>query len=162
MSTSEVPSGWRVLGFGKHPEVAAAIQARLRDAGLAATNFALTDDEAGDARLIQELTAADYDGVVIGSFISGQDPDDPPTEQTTLWFNRILNIIHAHGPGTRTRGADHRPAPRRVGGARGRSLGRFLQRSDGARSRHARHARGRGEPVGAGCALGLRHLDLPR
>jgi hypothetical protein len=98
MSTSEVPQGWRVLGFGKHPEIAAAIQARLRDAGLAATNFALTDDEAGDARLIQELTAADYDGVVIGSFISRQDPEDPPTEQTTRWFNRILNIIHAHAP----------------------------------------------------------------
>jgi hypothetical protein len=123
MSTSEVvPQGWRVLGFGKHPEIAAAIQARLRDAGLAATNFALTDDEAGDARLIQELTAADYDGVVIGSFISGQDPDDPPTEQTTLWFNRILNIIHAHGPAAKIilvrNPADALPAIDRVLGGR--------------------------------------------
>jgi len=74
MSIPKVPQSWRVLGFGKHPENAAAIQARLRDAGLAATNFALTDDEAGDARLIQELTAADYDGVLIGGFINGQDP----------------------------------------------------------------------------------------
>ena len=98
MSTSEVPQGWRVLGFGKHPEIAAAIQARLRDAGLAATNFALTDDEAGDARLIQELTAADYDGVLIGGFINGQDPEDPSTEQRTRWFNRILNIVHAPAP----------------------------------------------------------------
>jgi hypothetical protein len=98
MSIAEVPQGLRVLGFGKHPENAAAIQARLRDAGLAATNVALTDDEAGDARLIQELAAADYDGVLIGGFINGQDPEEPPTEQRTLWFNRILNIIHTHAP----------------------------------------------------------------
>ncbi len=122
MSTSEVPRGCRVLGFGKHPEIAAAIQARLRDAGLAATNFALTDDEAGDARLIQELTLADYDGVVIGSFISGQDPDDPPTGQTTRWFNRILNIIHAHAPAAKIilvrNPADALPAIGRVLGDR--------------------------------------------
>jgi hypothetical protein len=53
MSIPKVPQDWRVLGFGKHPENAAAIQARLRDVGLPATNFALTDDEAGDARLIR-------------------------------------------------------------------------------------------------------------
>jgi hypothetical protein len=58
----------------------------------------LTDDEAGDAQLAKHLNEADYDGVVIGSFISGQDPQLPPTEQTTLWFNRVLNIIHAHAP----------------------------------------------------------------
>ena len=98
MSTPKVPQSRRVLGFGKHPENAAAIQARLRDAGLAATNFALTDDEAGDSRLIQELTDADYDGVLIGGFINGQDPEDPPTEQRTRWFNRILNIVHTYAP----------------------------------------------------------------
>src|SRR5689334_21062016 len=80
MSIPSVPQGWRVLGFGKHPENAAAIQARLRNAGLAATHFALTDDEAGDSRLIQELTDADYDGVLIGGFINGQDPEDPPSD----------------------------------------------------------------------------------
>ncbi len=39
--------------------------------------------------------------MVIGSFISGQDPELPPTELTTLWFNRILNIIHTHAPTAR-------------------------------------------------------------
>lgn len=101
MSTSAVLKEWKVLGFGKHPEIGAAVQARLREAGLAATIVVLADDEAGDARLIRELSDAEYDGVVIGSFISGQDPELPPTEQTTLWFNRVLNIIHAHAPGAR-------------------------------------------------------------
>ena len=87
-----------MLGFGKHPEIGETVQARLREAGLAATVMVLTDDEAGDAQLAKTWTTADYDGVVIGSFISGQDPQLPPTEQTTLWFNRVLNIIHAHAP----------------------------------------------------------------
>ena len=98
---SEVLKEWRILGFGKHPEIGAAVQARLRDAGLAATIVVLTDDEAGDAGLIRELSEAEYDGVVIGSFISGQDPQLPPTEETTLWFNRVLNILHAHAPAAR-------------------------------------------------------------
>ncbi|HEX6447874.1 MAG TPA: hypothetical protein VF060_00240 [Trebonia sp.] len=49
MSIPKVQQSWRVLGFGKHPENAAAIQAGLRDAGLAATNFALSDDDPADA-----------------------------------------------------------------------------------------------------------------
>jgi hypothetical protein len=98
LSTSDVLKPWRILGFGKHPEIGEKVQARLREAGLAATVIVLGDDEAGDARLIQELSDAEYDGVVIGSFISGQDPQLPPTEPTTLWFNRVLNIIHAHAP----------------------------------------------------------------
>jgi hypothetical protein len=98
VSTPQVVKGWRILGFGKHPEIGAAVQARLREAGFAATIMVLTDDEAGDAQLAKHLHDADYDGVVIGSFISGQDPQLPPTEQTTLWFNRVLNIIHAHAP----------------------------------------------------------------
>ncbi|MFC1436965.1 hypothetical protein ABUW04_01735 [Streptacidiphilus sp. N1-10] len=101
MSTSEFLKPWRVLGFGKHEEIGAAVQARLRAAGLAATIVVLTDDEDGDARLVQELSDAEYDGVVIGSFVSGQDPQLPPTEETTLWFNRVLNIIHAHAPSAR-------------------------------------------------------------
>jgi hypothetical protein len=36
--------------------------------------------------------------VLIGGFVNGQDPEDPPTEQRTRWFNRILNITHAHAP----------------------------------------------------------------
>ena len=66
----------------------------------AARNFALTNDQEGDDRLIRELTEATYDGVVIGGYINGQDPEVPPTEQTTQWFNRILNIIHTHAPAT--------------------------------------------------------------
>jgi hypothetical protein len=87
-----------VLGFGKHPENAAAIQAHLRGQGLRARNFALTDDRDGDEQLIRELAAAPYDGVAIGGFINGQDPEIPPTEQTTIWFNRVLNLIHTHAP----------------------------------------------------------------
>ncbi|MEY9855832.1 hypothetical protein ABH935_001436 [Catenulispora sp. GAS73] len=98
MSTSEFSKEWRVLGFGKHPEIGAVVQARLREAGLAANVIVLTDDEAGDAVLAKELDNNEYDGVVIGSFISGQDPSLPPTEETTLWFNRVLNVIHAHAP----------------------------------------------------------------
>jgi hypothetical protein len=94
----QTPTGWRILGFGKHPENAAAIQARLRAAGLRATNFALTNDAEGDARLIRELSQADYDGVAIGGFINGQDPALPPTTETTYWFNRILNLIHEQAP----------------------------------------------------------------
>jgi FAD/FMN-containing dehydrogenase len=94
----DAPAGWRVLGFGRNPEVAATIQRRLRSLGQQATNFALTDDPAGDARLVRELRQADYDAVAIGGFINGQDPEAPPTEQTTLWFNRVLNLIHTHAP----------------------------------------------------------------
>ena len=95
---SPEPGGWRVLGFGKHPEIAAAIQANLRAAGLRARNFALTDDDQGDAQLRRELEQAEYDGVAIGSFINGQDPDDRPDAATTEWFNRVLNIIHTNAP----------------------------------------------------------------
>ena len=97
-STVPTPQGWRVLGFGKHPEIAAAIQAQLRSAGLRARNFALTDDEEGDAQLTRELTEEQYDGIAIGSFINGQDPQDRPDAATTEWFNRVLNIIHLHAP----------------------------------------------------------------
>lgn len=113
------PSGWRLLGFGKHPELAASIQDHLRSLGLRSTNFALTDNAEGDARLVAELRAEDYDGVVIGAFINGQDPAGfPATEATTAWFNRVLNLVHAHAPATKvilTRSpADVLPAIERV------------------------------------------------
>ena len=59
----------------------------------------LTNDEAGDARLVAELKRAEYDGVAIGGHINGQDSVNfPATEETTVWFNRILNIVHANAP----------------------------------------------------------------
>ncbi len=100
--SSSRPTGWRILGFGKHPEIAATVQEKLRSLGFQATNFALTNDEAGDARLIAELTRSEYDGVAIGGYINGQDSVNfPATEETTAWFNRILNIVHANAPGSK-------------------------------------------------------------
>ena len=106
MSASEIstasysrPTGWRILGFGRHPEIAASIQAKLASLGFRATNFVLTNDEVGDARLVAELEQAEYDGVAIGGYINGQDAVNfPATEETTIWFNRILNIVHAKAP----------------------------------------------------------------
>lgn len=101
-SAPAAPTGWRVLGFGKQPEVAAAIQRHLRSLGFQATAFALSDDADGDARLAHELRQVDYDGVAIGGFINGQNPDTPtPSMATTVWFNRVLNLIHAHAPAAR-------------------------------------------------------------
>ncbi len=92
-------TGWRILGFGKHPEIAAAAQEKLRSLGFQATNFVLTNDEAGDKRLVAELVQAEYDGVAIDGYINGQDAVNfPATEETTIWFNRVLNIIHANAP----------------------------------------------------------------
>lgn len=77
------------------------MQANLRSAGLRARNFALTNDAGGDAELQRELAEAHYDGILIGSYINGQDPAEPPTATTTEWFNRVLNIIHLHAPTAR-------------------------------------------------------------
>ena len=96
------PTGWRILGLGKHPEIAAAVQGKLRSLGFRATTFALTNDEAGDARLVTELKRAEYDGVAIGGYINGQDVMNfPATEETTVWFNRVLNIVHAKAPNSK-------------------------------------------------------------
>ena len=100
--SSAHPTGWRILGFGKHPEIAAAVQEKLRLLGFQATTFVLTNDEAGDARLVSELKRGMYDGVAIGGYINGQDAVNfPATEETTAWFNRVLNIIHANAPGSK-------------------------------------------------------------
>src|SRR5215467_14612771 len=122
---SSRPTGWRILGFGKHPEVAAALQEKLRSLGFQATAFALTNDDAGDARLVSELERAQYDGVAIGGYINGQDAVNfPATAETTVWFNRILNIVHAHAPSSKiilVRGPeDVVPAIERVLGTGGR------------------------------------------
>jgi len=69
---------------------------------LQATIFVLTNDEAGDARLVSELKQAKYDGVAIGGYINGQDAVNfPATEETTAWFNRVLNIVHANAPSSK-------------------------------------------------------------
>ncbi len=100
--SSSHPTGWRILGFGKHPEIAASIQEKLRSLGFQATTFALTNDEAGDARLVSELKRTEYDGVAIGGYINGQDSVNfPATEESTFWFNRLLNIIHTNAPSTK-------------------------------------------------------------
>jgi hypothetical protein len=75
----------------------------------------------GDARLVAELAKDRYDVVAIGGVINGQTPSSPPTEETTLWFNRVLNLVAEHAPGTRfvlVRGPDDAlPAIQRVVGA---------------------------------------------
>ena len=101
-TSSSRNTGWRILGFGKHPEIAAAVQEKLRSLGFQATTFVLANDETGDTRLVSELKRAEYDGVAIGGYINGQDAVNfPATEETTVWFNRILNIIHANAPSTK-------------------------------------------------------------
>jgi uncharacterized protein YbjT (DUF2867 family) len=95
-------TGRSILAFGKHPEIAAAAQQQLRSLGFQATVFALTNDEAGDARLVAELKRAEYDGVAIGAYINGQDPVNyPATEETAAWFNRVLNIVHVNAPNSK-------------------------------------------------------------
>jgi hypothetical protein len=95
------PEGWRVLGFGAHEHVARGVQDRLRQAGLRATALAVTDDAVGDARLAEALAADTYDAIAIGGFLSGQDPSSPATAESTLWFNRVLNLVHAGAPQAR-------------------------------------------------------------
>jgi len=102
IASSSRPTGWRILGFGKHPEIADAVRKKLSSLGFQATIFVLTNDEAGDARLVSELKRAKYDGVAIGGYINGQDAVNfPATEETTVWFNRVLNIVHANAPSSK-------------------------------------------------------------
>jgi hypothetical protein len=98
-TTTQNPAGWRILGVGKEAGIAAMVQERLRSRGYRATVIGVTDDAAGDASLVAALTGAEWDGVTIGSGINGQDAVAlPATDQTTRWFNRLLNIIHSHAP----------------------------------------------------------------
>jgi hypothetical protein len=93
--------GPRVLGFGAHAHVAAAVQDRLRTMGMRATAIAIADDAESDAQLIEALAADAYDAIAIGGFLSGQDPQSPATAESTVWFNRVLNIVHRDAPGSR-------------------------------------------------------------
>jgi hypothetical protein len=95
------PHGPRILGFGRSTENALHVQNTLRSMGYRATTFALTDEEDGDARLVEHLAAVLYDAVGIGGYINGQDPEHPATDQSFLWFTRILNIVHEHAPGAK-------------------------------------------------------------
>jgi hypothetical protein len=111
-------SGPRVLGFGKHAEIAAQVQDKLREAGIRSTNFALTDDPEGDATLIEHLRADDYEAVTFGAFITSQQPEAPPTLEKTVWFNRVVNLVHEHAPAAKfifvAGPADALPAIKRV------------------------------------------------
>lgn len=93
-------SAVRILGVGKRAENASAMQQLLRDAGYDARNFAISDDAEGDALLVAELREG-CDAVAIGSFINGQHAELPASPQTTAWFNRILNLVAEHAPGTK-------------------------------------------------------------
>jgi hypothetical protein len=90
----------RILGIGKRSENAVAMQRLLREAGHDAHNYAITDDDEGDALLVEQLRQG-YDAVLIGSFINGQHAELPASRQTTAWFNRLLNLIGEHAPGTK-------------------------------------------------------------
>jgi hypothetical protein len=113
MSTaySSRPTGRRILGFGKHPEIAAAVQEKLSSLGFQATIFVLTDDEAGDARLVAELKRAEYDGVAIGGYINGQDAGKFPRHGRD---HCLVQSRSQHRPRERTELEDH-PRARSAG-----------------------------------------------
>ena len=86
MSTTNEPQGWRVLGFGKHPENAAAIQERLRAGGLRARNFALTDEKV-DAHFLeqQRKVIIEEDGWMLSAI--QQRMDEPGFADEPVLFN---------------------------------------------------------------------------
>lgn len=96
----EMPlAGPRVLGVGVDSAIGEAAQDALREAGLRATVITVTDDGAGDDRLVDALRADTYDAVNLGAGLSGQAPPQfGATARSTVWFNRLLNIVHAHAP----------------------------------------------------------------
>lgn len=96
----EMPAvGARVLGIGLDSAIGDAAQDALRQAGLRATIITVTNDESGDDRLIDALCADTYDAVNFGAGLSGQAPPQyGATEHSTVWFNRLLNIVHAQAP----------------------------------------------------------------
>jgi hypothetical protein len=104
MITSTIPmpaSGLRVLGMGRLPETALAVQNTLRLLGYRATAFVLTNDPEGDSKLIELLSAERFDGVVIGGYINGQGHEHPASPTSYLWFTRVLNIVTEHAPGAK-------------------------------------------------------------
>ena len=88
----------------RHRHVAAGTQARTRARphGLGAGGGTAGSFWSGAMRCPKcraDMDPIEYDGVVIGGYINGQDAVNfPATEETTVWFNRVLNIIHANAP----------------------------------------------------------------
>ncbi len=99
MSEPMPETGQRILGIGVDASIGEQAQAALRKAGLRATVITVTNDEAGDAVLREALGADDYDAVNLGAGISGQAPPKfGATPESTVWFNRLLNLVHARAP----------------------------------------------------------------
>ena len=91
--------GTRVLGVGVDQAIGGAAQDALREAGLRATVITVTNDPAGDQALHAALRADTYDAVNLGAGLSGQAPPRfGATAESTVWFNRLLNIVHAEAP----------------------------------------------------------------
>ncbi len=102
ISPIAMPAGGpQLLGFGRLPAQILAVQNTLRALGYRATILPLTDDAEGDAELIRHLSAQPYDGVLIGGYINGQNPEYPATLTSFLWFTRVINIVHEHAPGAK-------------------------------------------------------------
>lgn len=92
-------TGLRILGVGIDQSIGDTAQAALREAGLCATVITVTDDPDGDQVLRDALRADTFDAVSLGAGISGQAPPKfGATEASTVWFNRLLNIVHTGAP----------------------------------------------------------------
>jgi hypothetical protein len=131
---------------GRKPEVAARIEEGLRAQGIRARTFALTDAADGDARLVRELSQASYDGVAIGGFINGHDPDVRPAFETTVWFQP--GAQHRARPRPRR---EDRPGPR----ARGRSSRDPARPGPGGLSSGASNCPGRKRAAPGSCMDGI-------
>ncbi len=94
-------SGWRILGFGVDEAIGIRNQNLAREAGLRADVLTLANDEASDKKLITQLAADKYDGVIVGGKVSAQMPDTERSYEQSQWFNRLLNLIIEHSPGTK-------------------------------------------------------------
>lgn len=92
-------TGHRVLGVGVDASIGERAEDALRKTGLRATVITVANDEAGDAVLREALAADAYDAVNLGAGISGQAPPKfAATPESTVWFNRLLNLVHVGAP----------------------------------------------------------------
>ena len=88
-----------MLGVGVDEVIGVNAQDALRQAGLRATVITVTNDDAGDERLRAALRADAYEAVNLGAGLSGQAPPEyGATAASTVWFNRLLNIVHVEAP----------------------------------------------------------------